>query len=1354
MQTSIDQLIKLKHAEKTPSEILKSSPTVLIGVDEQIASVLKGLAIKTVFDLAQSRIFHMAGQIAQTLNDEASVFKLFGRVATEMVNDEYLEMTPRQLASESILVLEGIGPRNLQAVRNAIKLDTVRDLSVWPPYLAARAIYNHAFNIDNARMEDPDAPAELLPVARNYWTEKRFIKKCFIEETTVGRASQPLNQAIDVLAALEGSYFTEPMLGAMLTFEQTWTPYGLSLGNLIHSLALAPAESTRIALIDWQRQEAARLSESTEQQEMLSNLLGQESAISEIANGVISEVQEGKSQTSTNSYSNSSGNSAGLIASLFASSTSGHASASSETLSVASSSGNRDVAMSTSQDIRQSTQQQAASVRSRRATSVKEVQQSEKEEIRTRIVTNYNHSHALSIHYYEVLQIYKTMLRHNRTDRLIFVPMMPFNLKDSRVLRRFRHALKSAARNEQELELITHYVGEVRLENLSPQIGSAPRYLYADNDAVLETIEVSGASLRRRWEVSKLIIKLQNNRSLQLTNGRLIMASTYRFKLTDLITVGEITSISVEYRHLLEDEDRMFAQTSMFVKSGNISTTLRHYHHLPTTRMRESNTFREESLVGVDAGFYVGEFINVLEENKDYFSRAIWNSLDESEIARMLRPYTFRNRPLLGSVDFPPLGLYGNCLVFKYRHEDDPQWRNWKKTHIGDLAEEEDFVSVPTGGLFAESVLGRYNSSEKIDLTRFWNWQDSPIPFAAPDIAPVGAGSRYVPDGQTTANLEPSNLQLMQPNPLPAPQGMSALQGALTTSEIFRNMSALAEGIAANTVGLQTTGQAAVQQSTLASDNVKAAINAVSDIVKSAIGLPPTGAEGGKSSTQLGGEINLAKTIDTMTSAAAGSAAGLGPAPTVGKSALQSVFESCLNPLRPAIDAITGSPLWNAQMDISPEVDSGYSADANNGLPEEVADADEDEPEPEAEQEPELEPEPEPPGDIDEVVTPVNEIVIQENSASLEIKNAIAGVDGLNIRQGPSTKTSILGKLRQGTIVEVLGEENKFVKIRTDDGTVGYITSASTVRTFDPVCLGMVNRHTNLAKLIAAFNSTKGSKRAFDEIHYHVSGDPHLTMGFGNFAEGTLNNFFKEMPTGTREELVDSIWHYLYTNKSRMKQFSNEFKLDATDESTVKNELKKFFGKGGDLSAWAHRMIKKDPVANKNIFNKSGHWFYDSMKKALLVGSVRNEQIHTWVNKTPLRDGKVAAKKLQLQNIYGAVAAITSARSSGLSVAYNEVRDKATVSIGKKELDTRTCPEQYKPEIVSLDETILNQDWKALLIWLRYNSHKGKIRSRQIAIWNIWFEPSWGPLPKFNVMPGRHTGIAMERTSGGVAFSD
>ena len=50
---------------------------------------------------------------------------------------------------------------------------------------------------------------------------------------------------------------------------------------------------------------------------------------------------------------------------------------------------------------------------------------------------------------------------------------------------------------------------------------------------------------------------------------------------------------------------------------------------------------------------------------------------------------------------------------------------------------DERIVPIQTGGVFAEAVLDRANAAEKLDITRFWNWQDSPIPLSPTDIAPV-----------------------------------------------------------------------------------------------------------------------------------------------------------------------------------------------------------------------------------------------------------------------------------------------------------------------------------------------------------------------------------------------------------------------------------------------------------------------------------------------------------------------------------------------------------------------------------------------------------------------------------------
>ena len=60
--------------------------------------------------------------------------------------------------------------------------------------------------------------------------------------------------------------------------------------------------------------------------------------------------------------------------------------------------------------------------------------------------------------------------------------------------------------------------------------------------------------------------------------------------------------------------------------------------------------------------------------------------------------------------------------------------------------------------MLGEAVLGHCPSAEKIDLTRFWNWQDSPGDEAT-DISPV-----MVPTDSLTAGLAaPSSLTGVSP---------------------------------------------------------------------------------------------------------------------------------------------------------------------------------------------------------------------------------------------------------------------------------------------------------------------------------------------------------------------------------------------------------------------------------------------------------------------------------------------------------------------------------------------------------------------------------------------------------------
>ena len=127
-------------------------------------------------------------------------------------------------------------------------------------------------------------------------------------------------------------------------------------------------------------------------------------SISEVTQAVAREAQSGFSKTSSQSSSFEAGLAAGgMLGNFLLGGSAGYGGNSTQATSFATSrSGRRNISATMLQDITDSTQQNANAARNRRASIVKEVSQAESEKVSTRVVTNYNHMHALSIQYYEV----------------------------------------------------------------------------------------------------------------------------------------------------------------------------------------------------------------------------------------------------------------------------------------------------------------------------------------------------------------------------------------------------------------------------------------------------------------------------------------------------------------------------------------------------------------------------------------------------------------------------------------------------------------------------------------------------------------------------------------------------------------------------------------------------------------------------------------------------------------------------------------------------------------------------------------------------------------------------------------
>ena len=395
----LSELVRTEFRKLSLREILARPPRVLLGVTPAAAAVLATLDIATVFDLATSGLFDDAAEIVGAGEDSHSALFQFGSPTGDLVREA--QATGKQMAELQFLpigLLRRVETAQVPAMAAAFDVETVRDLALYPPYRAALRLMNSAFFPENAQGMDPERPADLLPSTGNYPTERVQYSTLLLDEIPQDAAAgildltAPSFKPIDLAAlAKADAGFKKTAFGALLTFNQSWYAQGVTLGQLLHSTALAPGESTRIAVIDWSRKSRAGETEIISETDDLTNDQSHNRSISEVTQAVANEAQAGFSATNTNAHSSQSGTAVaaemsaplgGLLGGPSGSvgHSSSNAASHSHADSYSTSFGHRDVGSTMSQAINDRTHQHAHSNRSRRASVVKEVSQSEHEE--------------------------------------------------------------------------------------------------------------------------------------------------------------------------------------------------------------------------------------------------------------------------------------------------------------------------------------------------------------------------------------------------------------------------------------------------------------------------------------------------------------------------------------------------------------------------------------------------------------------------------------------------------------------------------------------------------------------------------------------------------------------------------------------------------------------------------------------------------------------------------------------------------------------------------------------------------------------------------------------------------------
>ncbi|MFK7847687.1 MAG: hypothetical protein AB8G77_20510 [Rhodothermales bacterium] len=773
MNTSISHLLDHAFAHLNPAEALTEPVTILLGLDEDSLQILSQLRIESVADLALSHFFAVASELTTAVVEGGTPLAEIGRPSHDMVDAAYIEYTLEDLIDQQTDALLGISQKTAKLLAKKFDLYTIRDMAYWQPYQSAKAILQLSLPPALQPGYDPEAPDDLIPQNGAFATDRfyytRFYLDSFLNKEPGASIEEAGPIAFDEMPDNAGAGLA---IGAIVTYEQAWFNEGVALGSLLHSLPLAPGESTNIAVIDRQRSTIASTLESTKEEEVRSNVLIQNRSIQEITNATLNGFQSGTSaslatdRTASESHSNNTsfiGGAGGILGPIIAGQglsasggqTSGGTFSSSAATIHTTSESERSLAASASEDINALTQQNASAVRSKWASVVQEVSQEETQSFSSRNVTNYNHMHAMTMQYYEVVQIYKVINQPHTVKKCVFIPYTTLDFFDDDVLFRYRNSLMAFALDSIVPKALSQDT-EIKMMGLA-----------SDTTYQLTVLNRTGAA-----GITAGITASETVPDTDIFTGDLQIGRPYHVSgpislpldatLTDVEATVDGEERSVSYYNLNGDfeftvPDTVIAsnltaltvigasgQTGVKKVSLSFKITTSAFSH--KYLITYNKNFDGATLAGASASdviFIVPDASPAdlalcklhLDAHKHYYTRVVLDQFEPDAWMSILAAYRFGQRPLTEVLTSKPAAITSSYLCFeiKVNKEDRQSWEAWKheKGFNGADALIETRVPVPSGGVFAEAVLGRYNSAEKLDDTRFWDWQDSPIPNSA-----------------------------------------------------------------------------------------------------------------------------------------------------------------------------------------------------------------------------------------------------------------------------------------------------------------------------------------------------------------------------------------------------------------------------------------------------------------------------------------------------------------------------------------------------------------------------------------------------------------------------------------------
>ncbi|WP_395340219.1 hypothetical protein PN836_016365 [Ningiella sp. W23] len=227
--------------------------------------------------------------------------------------------------------------------------------------------------------------------------------------------------------------------------------------------------------------------------------------------------------------------------------------------------------------------------------------------------------------------------------------------------------------------------------------------------------------------------------------------------------------------------------------------------------------------------------IQFLNENLELSHKVIWSSMDASRLFGLLDGYIAPNsggRSVASVVENKVMGVVGNNLVVKVIPGErlDPVFKSVEDllNYYQPTTPQDPYrISVPTKGVYAESVMGKCNSCEQIDESRHWRFDEAPCSTSAPEIEPLSTDTRRSEPSDLQVKDLPTNLINMQAAPAaPAPTSLADAYALLGQGDAFRDITGI-EGTQANALGaLQTTSKQVTDLASISKDFANLALMA------------------------------------------------------------------------------------------------------------------------------------------------------------------------------------------------------------------------------------------------------------------------------------------------------------------------------------------------------------------------------------------------------------------------------------------------------------------------------------------------------------------------------------------------